>query len=95
MSGRTQVGSAIASFIRMYEPHEAREDTVVFPAYRSLLSAHQLAAVGQDILAAQRQLFGPNGLATTVEQVARIEQSLGIDDLDQFTPAAVGAGATP
>jgi hypothetical protein len=34
-------------------------------------------------------LFGPNGLATTVDHVARIEQSLGIDDLTQFTPAAI------
>jgi hypothetical protein len=41
------------------------------------------------MLAAQRQLFGPNGLATTVAHVAQHEQSLGIDDLAQFTPAAV------
>ena len=27
----------VSAFIRMYEPHEAREDTVVFPAFRDLV----------------------------------------------------------
>jgi len=89
LTGRDQVTSAVESFIRMYEPHEAREDTVVFPAYRALLTPTQLVAVGHDILAAQTQEFGPNGLATTVGHIARIEQTLGIFELDQFTPTAV------
>jgi hypothetical protein len=33
-------------FIRMYEPHEAREDTVLFPAIRSIVSKHEFAALG-------------------------------------------------
>jgi hemerythrin-like domain-containing protein len=86
-TGRSRIINAIQAFIRMYEPHEAREDTVVFPAYRALLTAEQLVAVGDDILAAQRQLFGSDGFAATVSHVARIEQSLGIYNLAQFTPA--------
>jgi hemerythrin-like domain-containing protein len=94
-SGRNQITNAIEAFIRMYEPHEAREDTIVFPAYRALLTAEQLVTIGDDILAAQRQLFGPDGFAKTVDHVARIEQSLGIYDLAQFTPAPVGSVAAP
>src|SRR2546423_3772767 len=30
--------AAVHSFIRMYRPHEAREDTVLFPALRTILS---------------------------------------------------------
>lgn len=93
LTGRNQITSAVEAFSRMYEPHEAREDTVVFPAYRALLTANQLVAIGDDILAAQRQLFGPHGLATTVDHVASIEQSLGIYDLAQFTPATVSSRA--
>jgi hypothetical protein len=48
-----------------------------------------------DLLAAQKQLFGPDGFATTVDHVAHIEQSLGIYDLAQFTPAAVGPITAP
>ena len=29
----------MSAFVRMYEPHEAREDTVVFPALRDVLPA--------------------------------------------------------
>jgi hemerythrin-like domain-containing protein len=90
-AGQHQVTGAIASFVRMYEPHEAREDTVIFPAYRSLLTSDELVSVGQDIQEAQQKEFGPNGLAATVEHVATLEESLGIYDLAQFTPAAVGA----
>jgi hemerythrin-like domain-containing protein len=88
-TGRVEVTDAVAAFIQMYGPHEAREDTVIFPAYRALLTPSELVAVGADIQAAQRQEFGPNGLETTVDRVATIERSLGIYDLAQFTPAAV------
>ena len=34
------------AFIRMYRPHAAREDTVLFPAFKKLLSAKQLDKLG-------------------------------------------------
>src|SRR4051812_38876976 len=39
---RKQVGESLRLFIRMYEPHAAREDTVVFPAFRELVGAREL-----------------------------------------------------
>jgi hemerythrin-like domain-containing protein len=84
----TQIAAYLASFVRMYEPHEAREDTVVFPAYRSLLSDAELEEVAGVFAADQTSQFGRKGFADTVAQVAKIEAALGIADLDQFTPPA-------
>jgi hemerythrin-like domain-containing protein len=88
-AGRARVGSALASFVRMYQPHEAREDTVVFPAYRALIDPAELNHTGNTFAELQRQQFGANGFGEMVNQVAAIEQSLGIYDLDQFTPPPV------
>jgi len=32
-SQRTKLRDSLHQFVRMYEPHEAREDTVLFPAF--------------------------------------------------------------
>jgi hemerythrin-like domain-containing protein len=77
---------AMQQFIRMYEPHEAREDTVLFPALRSIVSPHEFDALGEDFEKKEHQLFGAEGFEGVVDQVARIEKRLGIYDLAQFTP---------
>ena len=73
-------------FIRMYSPHEAREDTVLFPAFRKLVSAHEYDALGEDFEKKEHELFGEDGFASMVDKVAEIEKRLGIYDLAQFTP---------
>jgi hypothetical protein len=74
------------AFVRMYEPHEAREDTVVNPAFRALLKPAEIADLGQRFANLQAEQFGSSGLAAMVRRVAVIEQALGIYDLAQFTP---------
>src|SRR5262249_54523416 len=37
---------AVRAFVRMYRPHEAREDTVLFPALHKVVSAKKLADLG-------------------------------------------------
>ena len=39
VSSASRLRDAIHQFIRMYSPHEAREDTVLFPALRTILRA--------------------------------------------------------
>jgi hemerythrin-like domain-containing protein len=73
-------------FTRMYEPHEAREDTVLFPAIRSIVSKHEFASLGEEFEKKEHQLFGEDGFEKMVDQVAGIERRLGIYDLGQFTP---------
>jgi hemerythrin-like domain-containing protein len=74
---------ATRAFIRMYRPHEAREDTVLFPALHKILTAKRSA---EQFEKEEDQLFGDEGFEKTVDQVAAIEKQLGIYDLGQFTP---------
>lgn len=83
---RRQVVNAIREFNRMYAPHEAREDTVLFPAFREIVSGHEYDALGEDFEKKENQLFGQDGFEKMVDKVAGLEKQLGIYDLAQFTP---------
>jgi hemerythrin-like domain-containing protein len=83
---RRQLTESIRQFIRMYNPHEAREDTVLFPAFRGIVSANEFAALGEDFEKKEHDLFGDDGFEKVVDQVAEIEKKLGIYELGQFTP---------
>lgn len=74
------------SFIRMYSPHEAREDTVLFPALHKLISRHEYDALGEDFEKIEKQHFAGDGFDMAVDQVTAIEKALGIYDLNLFTP---------
>jgi hemerythrin-like domain-containing protein len=76
----------MAAFIRMYEPHEAREDTVVFPALRDVVPARQFRDLAEIFEDEEHRRFGQTGFQGVVDNVANIEKSLGIYDLSQFTP---------
>lgn len=85
-AARDEVSAAIESFKRMYQPHAAYEDTVLFPAIHQVVEPTQYAQLGERFEEEEDKLFGENGFAKVVEQVAAIEQALGIADLDSFTP---------
>jgi hemerythrin-like domain-containing protein len=70
----------------MYAPHEAREDTVLFPAIRQVVSKQEYAALGEDFEKKEHELFGKEGFEGMVDRVAAIEKELGLYDLGQFTP---------
>ncbi len=72
-------------FINMYRPHEAREDTVLFPAFRKIVSANEYDSLGEEFEKNEHKLFGKDGFESMVERVADIEKQLGIFDLLQFT----------
>jgi hemerythrin-like domain-containing protein len=78
--------AACQSFIRMYRPHEAREDTVLFPALRTILTPKQVEALGDRMEEDEHKVLGDEGFERSVDQVAQIEKELGIYDLAQFTP---------
>ena len=70
----------------MYSPHEAREDTVLFPAFREITSPDEYGDLGEEFENREDALFGDNGFETIVDRVSAIEKTLGIFDLAQFTP---------
>jgi len=82
---RLAVVRSCEAFIRMYRPHEAREDTVLFPALHKIVPAQRLKDLGEQFEKEEDRLFGEEGFEKTVEQVAAIEKQLGIFDLAQFT----------
>lgn len=88
--GREKFAKAARPFIRMYRPHKAREDTVLFPALHKLLPEREMDQMGDQFEKEEDRLFGEGGFEKTVEQVAAIEKVLGIYDLDKFTPEAGG-----
>ena len=84
--GQQQASRSCEAFIRMYRPHAAREDTVLFPALKKFLSPKQLDELGDKFEDEENRRFGADGFGKTVEKVATIEKELGIYDLSQFTP---------
>ncbi|AEW00352.1 hemerythrin [Niastella koreensis] len=82
-----QLLDALTAFNVMYRPHEAREDTVLFPAFRKIVSSHEYDSLGEEFEKNEQKLFGEDGFAMMVGKVAEIEKQLGIYELSQFTPA--------
>ncbi|MDC0744732.1 hemerythrin domain-containing protein [Polyangium mundeleinium] len=85
-ANRGRLVTVLRQFVRMYRPHEAREDTVLFPAFRSIVSKDAYEALGEAFEDREHELFGEHGFEDAVADVARMEQALGIDDLAIFTP---------
>ena len=85
---RDKLVQVCASFIRMYRPHEAREDTVLFPALRTILTPRQVQDLGERMEEDEHKVLGDEGFEKSVDQVAAIEKQLGIYELSQFTPKA-------
>lgn len=83
--GAQQLAQALDSFVRMYRPHAAQEDTVIFPAWKQTMSAAQLDETGDKFEDIEHEQFGQDGFENAVKQVAEIEASLGLADLGQFT----------
>ena len=73
-------------FIRMYRPHKAREDTVLFPAFHSIVSPDEYARLGDEFEDREHALFGEKGFETIVDKVGGLEEVLGIYELAEFTP---------
>ena len=83
---RRKLADSLRQFIRMYNPHEAREDTILFPEFRKIVSKNEYDSLGEDFEKKEHELFGEDGFERMVDKVAGIEKKLGIYDLAQFTP---------
>ena len=78
--------SAMQAFVTMYRPHAAREDTVLFPRLRDIVSGHEFDAIGEEMERREHQHFGKDGFEKAVAQVSELEKKVGLYDLTQFTP---------
>jgi len=84
-SRTTALAQTFDAFALMYQNHAAREDTMVFPAWKQALAERDLDEIGDKFEDIEQQQFGKEGFDATVDQVAEIENALGYSDLSQFT----------
>jgi hemerythrin-like domain-containing protein len=78
--------SAMQTFVTMYRPHAAREDTVLFPKLRDIISGQEFDDIGEEMEKREHQHFGEDGFEKAVAHVAELERKVGLYDLKQFTP---------
>jgi hypothetical protein len=64
-----------------------REDTVLFPAFRQIVTPNECDSLGEQFEDEEHKLFGDEGFEKIVDEVAGLEKRIGIDNLTQFTPA--------
>jgi len=85
-AAKRDCANAMQAFVTMYRPHAAREDTVLFPKLREIVSGHEFDAIGEEMEKREHQHFGEHGFEKAVAHVAELEKKVGLYDLKQFTP---------
>jgi hemerythrin-like domain-containing protein len=76
----------LEGFVRMYESHAAREDTIVFPAWKKNFSNEQLDELADQFEDIEHRVFGKDGFDDAERKIGAIEGRLGLADLAHFTP---------
>ena len=83
---RADLQRSLDQFVRMYEPHEAWEDTVIYPALRAQSSQQTLDELAERFHDLENTQYGDDALFQILGRVTGVEQMLGIADLAIFTP---------
>lgn len=80
-----ELALALRRFERMYRPHAAREETVLFPAFRKIVGGAAYRELGEEFEEREHERLGEHGFEGAVAEVARLEEALDIADLSRFT----------
>jgi len=83
---KKKLAASMRAFIRMYRPHKAREDTVVFPTFHALTYLSEYDMLGDIFEQEEVRHLGSGGFDKIVSRVEVLEKKLGIYDLSSFTP---------
>ena len=79
------LAKALETFVLMYRNHAAREDTIIFPAWKQTMTGKQLDEMNDKFEDIEHEQFGEDGFEDAVKQIKAIENSLGLADIAQFT----------
>lgn len=74
----------IQGFVLMYQNHAAREDTIVFPAWKESFTAKQLDEISDQFEDIEHKMFGKYGFEDAEKTIGGIEQTFGLADISQF-----------
>jgi len=80
------LAKVLEGFVLMYQNHAAREDTIVFPAWKKNFSDKQLDEISDQFEEIEHKMFGKDGFEDAEKKISHIEADLGLSDLGQFTP---------
>ncbi|HEV7746469.1 MAG TPA: hemerythrin domain-containing protein [Pyrinomonadaceae bacterium] len=86
-SNAAALAKSLEEFVLMYRNHAAREDTIIFPAWKQTLTGKQLDEMNDKFEDIEHEQFGEDGFEDAVKQISAIESSLGLADISQFTAA--------
>jgi len=82
------LANVLETFVLMYQNHAAREDTIVFPAWKKNFTDKQLDEISDQFEDIEHKMFGKDGFEDAEKKISKIEGELGFADLAQFTPPA-------
>ena len=82
------LAKVLETFVLMYQNHAAREDTIVFPAWKKNFTNKQLDEISDQFEDIEHKMFGKDGFEDAEKKIGKIEGQLGFADLAQFTPPA-------
>jgi hemerythrin-like domain-containing protein len=79
--------ATLDAFVAMYGPHAAREDTVLFPAWKAALGDKAYAEMGDQFEDLEQRMFGHDGFDDALDRIVKIEAAFGLTDLAAVTAA--------
>lgn len=85
-SSLNQLKEALHAFIHMYSAHAAREDTILFPAFKEVVGEKRYKELGDEFEEREHKMFGKDGFEGVLAHVADLEKQMGIYDLKSYTP---------
>lgn len=85
-NGHRELVVSMKAFIFMYRPHAAREDTILFPAFKEVVGKKVYQELGDQFEEREHKLFGKDGFEGVLAKVAGLEKQIGIYELSHYTP---------
>jgi hemerythrin-like domain-containing protein len=77
--------ATLDAFVAMYGPHAAREDTVLFPAWKAALGDKNYDEMGEQFEDLEQRMFGHDGFDDALDRIVKIEAAFGLSDLAAVT----------
>jgi hemerythrin-like domain-containing protein len=84
-SNADALAKSLEAFVLMYRNHAAREDTIIFPAWKQTMTAKELDEMNEKFEDIEHEQFGEDRFEDVVKQISAVESSLGLADISQFT----------
>jgi hemerythrin-like domain-containing protein len=70
VSNGEQLANALEGFVLMYRNHAAREDTIIFPAWKKTMTGKQLDEMSEKFEDIEHEQFGEDGFDDAVKQIS-------------------------